>query len=313
MARAYGANALLSGQFETSYGTPPAGDFLQLPFVSSDLGSQQGLIASDLLGQGRDPAAPIRDVVQVEGNLVVPVDARAIGYWLKALLGAPVTAGFDPFTHTFTSGAASLPSLTLEVGMPEVPAFFLLSGVRVDSLQLSFARSGAANATLACIAQGETRTSSSSAGTPIPIPLTRFNQFQGVIKKGGVQLGNVTGTQLTYANTLEKIETIRPDGKIDGADPTIASLTGNLEVRFADTSLIDAATDNTPLSLEFGYVIDADTMLTFSAPCVYLPKPKLAISGPGGVQATFDWQAARDPVSGTMLEVTLINDVDSYA
>lgn len=134
-----------------------------------------------------------------------------------------------------------------------------------------------------------------------------------MIKKGGVQLGNVTGAQLTYANTLEKIETIRPDGKIDGADPTIASLTGNLEVRFADTSLIDAATDNTPLSLEFGYVIDADTQLMFSAPCVYLPKPKLSVNGPGGVQATFDWQAARDPVSGTMLEVTLINDVDSYA
>jgi hypothetical protein len=95
-------------------------------------------------------------------------------------------------------------------------------------------------------------------GTPTVASLTRFNQFQGSIKKDGVQLGNVTGAQLTYSNNLERIETIRSDGKIDGADPTIAALTGNIEVRFADTTLIDAATDNTPLELAFAYTIDAD-------------------------------------------------------
>ena len=313
MARAYGANAQLLGKFETVYGTPPSGNYIKFPFVSTDLGSEQGLIASDLLGQGRDPSQPIRDVIRVEGNVVVPVDLRNFGHWLKALLGAPTTTGTGPYTHTFASGAASLPSLALEVGMPEVPIFFTEAGVRVNSAQLTFARSGAANATLNCIAQGETDAGVTGGGTPTTATLTRFNQFQASIKKDGLQLGNVTGAQLTYSNNLERIETIRSDGKIDGADPTIAALTGNIEVRFADTTLIDAATDNTPLELAFAYTIDADKSLKFTAHEVYLPKPKLAISGPGGVQATFDWQAAKATSPARMLTVVLKNDVASYA
>lgn len=142
MARAYGANTQLLGQFETVYGTPPTGNYIKFPFVSSDLGSEQGLIASDLLGQGRDPSQPIRDVIRVEGNVVVPVDLRNFGHWLKALLGAPTTTGTGPYTHTFASGAASLPSIALEVGMPDVPIYFTEAGVRVNSAQLSFSRSG---------------------------------------------------------------------------------------------------------------------------------------------------------------------------
>ncbi|MER2520946.1 MAG: phage tail tube protein [Bdellovibrionales bacterium] len=314
MSRAYGANAQLLGKFETTYGTPPSGNYIKFPFVSSQLGSEQGLIASDLLGQGRDPSQPIRDVIKVEGDIVVPVDLRNFGHWLKALFGVPVTTGVSaPFTHTFTSGASSLPSLSLEVGMPEVPAFFLNAGVRVNSAQMSFAQSGAASATLNCIAQGETRATTSGGGTPTSAAQTRFNQFQGSIKKDGVALANVTGAQVTYTNNLERITTIRADGKIDGVDPTIAALTGTLDTRFADTALIDAATSNTPVELEFGYVIDTDHSLLFTAHEVYLPKPKLGLSGPAGVQANFNWQAAKSATAGCMLTVTLKNDVESYA
>lgn len=50
-----------------------------------------------------------------------------------------------------------------------------------------------------------------------------------------MQLGNVTGAQLDLQQ-MERIETIRSDGKIDGADPTIAALTGNIGA-LADTAL----------------------------------------------------------------------------
>ena len=312
MARAYGANAHLLGKFESTYGTPPVGDWIKLPFVSCNLGSEQGLIASDILGGGRDPASPIRDAIKVEGDLVVPVDLRAFGYWLKLLLGAPTSTGVGPYTHTFVSGATTLPSFSTEIGMPEIPAFFVEAGMRVDKLQLGFARSGAANATIGCIAQGETRHVISQGGTPTLMPFERFNQFQGSIKNDGSALGNVTGARLSYANNLERIETIRSDGKIDGADATIAALNGSVDVRFADTALIDAASSGTPVELEFAWTIDANRKLVFTAHEVHLPKPKLAISGPGGIQASFDWQGAKDDGVGRMLSVTLVNDVEDY-
>jgi len=312
MARAYGANASLLAAFETTYGSNPVGDYWKLPFVSTTLGSEQGLIANDLIGLGRDPSAPIRDVIKVEGDIVVPIDVRNIGMWLKALLGSATTTGTGTLTHTFISGKSSLPSISLETGLPDIPAWFVASGVMVNSLQVGFARSGAANATVGLIAQGETKQAVSLDTTPTTRDILRFNQFQGSIKKGGTALGNVVSAQLTYSNNLERIETIRSDGKIDGADPTVASLTGNLEVRFADTQLIDAATNNTPLELTFAYTIDATKRLTFIAHEVYLPKPKVSISGPGGIQATFEWQAAKNVAANKMLTVELLNDVTTY-
>lgn len=92
MARAYGSNAQLLGLFESTYGLTPSGNFRKLPFISSALGSVQGLIENDVLGFGRDPRAPMRDVVNVDGDVVVPVDVRNFGIWLAALLGAPSTA-----------------------------------------------------------------------------------------------------------------------------------------------------------------------------------------------------------------------------
>ncbi|MBF0354968.1 MAG: hypothetical protein HQL43_07020 [Alphaproteobacteria bacterium] len=312
MARAYGANALLLAAFETAYGVAPALGFVKFPFVSSSLGSEQGLIDSDILGQGRDPAAPSRDVVKVEGDMVAPVDLRYFGHWLKALLGAPASSGTGPYDHVYGSGAMALPSLAVEIGMPEVPAFFLIGGVRFNSMQMNFQRSGHANATFNAIGQGETRNNTSQGGVPSTLAFKRFGQFQGQVKLDGAPLANLTGANLTYTNNLERIETIRSDGKIDGADPTIAALTGAIEVRFADTALLDKATSGDPVALEFAYIISATEKLVIEAHEVYLPKPKRAISGPGGIQASFDWRAANNTAAGRMMTVTLTNDVETY-
>ena len=57
MARAQGARAQMALAFESVYGTAPAaGEFWQMPFASCNLGSEQNLLASELLGYGRDPS-----------------------------------------------------------------------------------------------------------------------------------------------------------------------------------------------------------------------------------------------------------------
>ena len=45
---------------------------------------------------------------------------------------------------------------------------------------------------------------------------------------------------------------------------------------------------------------------------VYLPRPRIEIQGPQGVQATFDWQAARDGALARMCTATLVNDIEEY-
>ncbi len=312
MARARGANAILAAAFETVYGTPPAGGYKKLPFVSSALGEEQKLIESDLLGLGREPLPPSKDVANNEGDVIVPVDLRNFGCWLKLLLGAPTTTGTGPYTHAFVSGALSLPSMAIEIGFPDVPSYGMNFGVRANSMTIQMQRSGLLNATMGLIAQGETRSASSGAGTPSEVAIERFSQGLGAIRRNGTALGNVVSAELSYSNNLDKVEVIRSDGRIEDAEPAMVAVTGSVVVRFADTTLLDQAVDGTACELSFGWEIDPDRSLLFTLHEVYLPRPKLSVSGPGGVQATFAFQAAKDQTLNKTMTAVLVNDVATY-
>jgi len=312
MARAQGARSLMAAAFETTYGTPPVSGYRQMPFASTSLGAEQPLLGSELLGYGRDPLAPIKDAVTADGDVVVPIDAEAFGFWLKAAFGDPVTTGTEPYTHVFTSGNWTLPSLSIETAMPEVPRFAMYSGCVLDQMSWQMQRSGLLTATVKLIAQGETVAASTAAGTPTGWTLQRFGHFNGSIKRNGTALGNIVSADIQYANNLDRIETIRADGRIDGADPSIAALTGKMDVRFADQTLMTQAMNGTPAELEFAYNLGTGESLTFIAHAVYLPRPRIEIQGPQGVQASFDWQAAYDATAGQMCTITLVNDIATY-
>jgi hypothetical protein len=312
MPRAQGARAQMALAFETVYGTPPASGYTRVPFASTSLGSEQPLISSELLGYGRDPLAPIKDAVTADGDVVVPIDAEAFGFWLKAAFGDPITTGAGPWTHEFRSGSWTLPSMAIETAMPEVPRFAMYSGCVLDQISWQLQRSGLLTATARLVAQGEAVATTSAAGTPADLALKRFGHFNGSITRNGSALGNVVSAEITYANNLDRIETIRSDGRIDGADPSIAALTGRVEVRFADSTLVNQAIAGDPCELEFAYALPSGESFTFTAHAVYLPRPRIEIAGPQGVQATFDWQAARDATLGRMCTATLVNDRETY-
>lgn len=423
MARSYGSAATLLALKESTYGVKPTGNWEKFAFVSSDLSAEQNLLSSDLLGQGREPRAPFRDVINDEGNLVVPVEGRDFGRWLQLLLGNPVSAGVaatgditftaNPsashtitingvvwtfvasgatgtqtniganlnatltqlatdlnasvnasitpsayantggtkltvtykivggagnaftiasgnangvasgatlsgggYTHTFVSGAASLPSFAAEIGHANVPAYFVHTGCMLGSMALNFQRSGAANATLNIIAQGETRFTSTQGGTPTNRVYKPFSQFNGSIKRNNVSLANITGAQFTYSNGLQAVPTIRNDGLIEAVDPTIINVNGSIDVRFADTTLIDDAINNNAIELELAYKLaglDGNNFsLTWTFHEVYLPRPRIPVSGPGGVQASFNWQGVYDDALLKSVTVVLKNDVTSY-
>ena len=41
-------------------------------------------------------APPVKDAVTADGEVVVPLDAEAFGFWLKAAFGDPATTGTGP-------------------------------------------------------------------------------------------------------------------------------------------------------------------------------------------------------------------------
>lgn len=296
--RSYGSHTTLCAIKEEAYGTKPTGNWEKFSFISSDLSSEQGLVSSELLGNGREPGTPFRDVIKDEGNIVVPIEARDFGRWLQFLLGDPVTKVVESkddkqkiYTHTFTSGAATLPSFSLEIGHTNIPAYFVHTGCMLNSMALNFQRSGVASSTLSIIAQAENRYTITQGGKVTSRDYKPFSQFSGKITRNGAPLANVTGAEFTYSNGMEAVQTIRSDGLIESVDPTTISIAGNIEARFGDTVLLDDAISGTPVELEMGYTADNFSLIwTFHE--VYLPRPKIPISGPGGVQTTFNWQGA---------------------
>jgi hypothetical protein len=174
-------------------------------------------------------------------------------------------------------------------------------------------RNGLLTARVRVIAQGANApTASTGAGTPTSYALTRFSPFNGAVTRDAVALGNVISADVEYMNNLDPVQTIRADGLIDGIDPSIASLKGKLTMRFADLTLFNQAVNGTPCSLVFSHSIGANAAFTFTAHAVYLPRPRIEIPGPQGIQATFDWQAAKATSPARMCTAVLVNSVVGY-
>ncbi len=313
MARAYGWNASLLFGFEQHYGISPENGYHLIPFISSSLDSEQGLIESNVLGLGRDPTAPFQDVINVDGDVVIPAELRSIGLWLTGLFGEPETTNNKKvYQHAFASGKTRLPSISLEIGLPDVPDYPLYTGVRVNSMAFNFERSGEAQVTVNMLGQGETASHTTRDSEPSQFSYTRFSQFQGSIKHAGEFLADVTSASITYSNNFEKIQTIRDDGKVDGIDPGIAVLSGNISVRYSNSKLMDLAREGNPIDIELAYTIDEHRKLVLTAHSVYLPKAKRSINGAGGIEASYDFQGAKSEEFNRMLTVTLVNDVSGY-
>ncbi len=297
---------------ETTYGTAPAAeDYWKMPFMTTDLGSQQALVASGALGMQRDPTDPLQDAPDLTGNMVVPVDARYIGLWLAMLLGAPTSTDHDTYNqHIFKSGAATLPSYAIELGYLTPGQYKMETGLMANSMALDFTRKGDAQATFALIGQKEATAGASGAGTPAALTISRFAQINNLVKLNGTALTNVLTAKLNFTNNLSTNETIGNSGNIGGIDAAEPALTGTLSARFTDETLIADAIAGTPVALTFGFSLSNILSLTILCPRVFLKKPNAPVTGPGGIQVDFDFTGSFDSATGAMMTATLLNDLD---
>jgi hypothetical protein len=199
-----------------------------------------------------------------------------------------------------------------EIGNPDVSSYGMNTLGRANMIKIALATSGLLNAVVSMIFQTESRATASAAGTPTQLQTLRLAQFAGQVTLNGQQLAGVVSAEISVSNNLETIDVIRPDGVIDDADPGKVSATGQLVTRFSDTSLIDLATAETPVVATFGWSGVQNMALTVTLPRVFLPKSKIPVAGPQGIQLTFPFQASKDPTLGYVAQFVLVNDVANY-
>jgi len=315
--RARGITAELLGAFEPTFGTPVAsGSYWKLPIYSESVGETQGLQEDQEVGFGREPQEPTRDARNVDGDVVAPGRLAPLGAWLKLLLGAPTTTGSGDYTHTFTSGKESLPSMTLEKKLKS-GAFLQYPGIMANTLGVSLERGGNPRFTFGLLGTKENKLTSSAAGSPTQLSSPKVHNFQGSLqidRGGGLQtLAYATSFNLDWSNGLEAIPEVGDGGVIQAIDPGAPSLSGSFNVRFANFDNYDAALNNGTASLELMWELAANRYVKFTIHRLRLPKVKHSITGPGGIEASYDWRGELDTGQGASLTVELANAQADYS
>lgn len=123
--RILGADALLRGITEVTYGTAPTSGYKLLAFKSFGLDSERPLGYDPLLGQGRDAADPYYDAITVSGDIGIPLDVRNLGFWLHGLLGTDTSANVGAKGDFYFS---ALPAVNSTITLNGTAWTFVASG-----------------------------------------------------------------------------------------------------------------------------------------------------------------------------------------
>ena len=86
-----------------------------------------------------------------------------------------------------------------------------------------------------------------------------------------------------------------------------AAPTGQITVRFENTTLLAQAQAGTSAEFALAFNIDANRSLTITLHEVYLALAKTPIEGPAGVEASFDFRAAFNATATRMMTAVLRN------
>lgn len=314
MAQARGYLSKVALDFETTFGTDPGSpNGLSMPVNSFDVKSSRNLNTAQTIRGNRNPAEPFDGNVRVNGSAVVPVDAIAFGYWLKAMFGNPTTSGSGTYTHTFKVGDTQ-PSMVLEKAFATAtPTYAKMNGCKVGKMSMQVGGDGELTANLDIEGAKETIGTTAYDATLTAVQLSRFNNFQAAIKEGGVALASCTDFSFDLDFGLDtEVYTIGGGGTRGDIPEGILAVSGTMTVLFENTALLTKAQNSTETSLELTFTAGAN-ILKFTFPEVRLQMNTPGISGPTGIRLELPWVAYYGNDAGaSAVKVELTNSQATY-
>ncbi len=314
MAQAKGFKAQLVAAFESAYGQTPASPAgIKLPVNTAQVKSKQNFIEANTITGRRDPSEPLRGNVDVSGAIVVPVDEVAIGYWLKAMFGAPTTTGSaDPYTHVFKPGLTQ-PSLVLEQGFTDIGVYELFNGCKVSKFGLTLGGDAELVANIDVLGAKETVATAAFAATPTSPVFNRFSNYQATIQEGGANIATVTNATVNIEFGLEGDNyAVGNAGCRSELPEGLMKISGNIKAFFDSKTLLDKALNGTESSLSFKLTNGAHS-LELLLPEVVYERNSPGIEGSKGILIDLPYRAFfGNNAQNAALVATLKNGQVSY-
>ena len=321
MPQARGTESTIALFEESTYGSDPGSPVGQKLHVTGfGLQKTQNRINSDTLSSDRSRAEPFLGNVNVAGDLSMELSAQSIGTLFKHILGANVTTGADPYTHTMTIG--SLPtSLLLEAdygsNISGSGRYMKYNGCRVASASFSFPQEGACTASISIVGSQATPASTALDASLDDNGHTTFSAFSASIEEGGSSIAIVKSAEIVLDNGLDNGSYVIGNGGVKSALPEgFASISGTITALFDSATLMNKALNDTESSLKIelsrgdGLGSAGNEFLSFEVQQLKYEPTTPPIEGPAGIEITLPFIGYKSG-SDLGLEVIVRNAVSS--
>jgi hypothetical protein len=286
---------------ESTYGIAPTDDaaWARLPYYSQTLKPNRPLEPDPILGKARhnnrDPDDPAPNLLTHGGDIVLPMDLGVLPIIGRLAFGAPTTTGTGSnLVHTFGSGVAEIPTFCAE--MEVGTAKFRHHGLAVSRLAFA-AKREAGYRRITTTILGQKMSLPVSLERPADLPDPSEEQIAaaiGIVKWNGTPIAQLMEASAQYDTGVTPMEYVNGTEEISGVElGNDAAYTGRLMMRFSDTTFYALAIAGTPGALSIEYTINSNRSLALSSPRVFLSQTGPEVSGPGGLEASFEFTAAQ--------------------
>lgn len=299
-----GTSFQLLGIVEGTENTAPSGNWAKLPAYSFDMSAQQEPEDDPVLSlaAARFMTDPSVGPLNVAGTAVVPMDTGNLAFWLGMMFGAGSTSGS---TTTWKPGA-SLSTYSFEKGFIDADLFYGFTGVKANTLQIPISPDGPQRMSVGLIGRGAPApVSDSIGGTPSTATFGRVMSRLCAVTVGGSAPARMISGQLNISNGLDAYRTVRndPTGAVSDIDPGTVMVDGSFTLRSADGSAHADAIAGTAREIIFTYTLPDTSTIVFTVERAFLGRPALAVSGPDGIQQTYNFRASYDASATSSITV----------
>lgn len=322
MATAKGSDVELLLIEEATWGTTPATPTAYSIPISGVGGDwyRRNLIDNPTLRGDRNPAAPVRGNVSVNGSFQHPLNLDAVGWLIKHGVGAFDVSSASPVnTHTAkmnyngsTQGGDLPTGLSFEIGFTDIGEYHTYSGCKINTLGFSASSEGVSIVDVGIIGQDFTRAAASGDASPTTYTDAPIDHFLATIEEGGSASAIVTDINLQINNNLDPMYVVGSSGQIGDLQEGLGAVTGSLTALFQDDTLLAKGRNNTESSLQLKWTSGSNYLQLDIPELVYEPASP-TVNGPAGVRVTLNFRGYyADGGDSTAIKATLVNTVAAY-
>ena len=286
---------------------------LCLPFNSISLSASQNVSDPATITGRRDSVEGIYGNISNEGDITVPSDSRAMGYWLSLAFGNPETTEVEggKYKHVFKPKKEQ-PSAVIEKGFNN-GVYLTSNGCKVSQISTSVGGDGELTATFSFVGCKETTNAAPLSENPKEVAIRRYNNFQASLLIDGEaeQIATEVSVDIDFGIDTEGYA-IGGQGYRSRANEGIIKPSGSVTVFFDNADYLAKAQNSTKTALEIKLEANGNTLQ------IMLPEVKFALSSPSidgatGITQQMSYNAFyENNEQNACVVFVLTNDVESY-